>query len=90
MVTKSMQQIYDEYSTAINAIIDSVKQCGYAEFIVMPDPLAGALKVFFTESQLFDIKVDCSPVRGYRFLITKPGLLQKFSNKPNAAYNIRV
>ena len=47
MVTKSMQQIYDEYPTAINAIIGSVKQCEYAKFIIMSDWLAGALKVFF-------------------------------------------
>ena len=83
MVTKSMQQIYDEYSTAINAIIGSVKQCEYAKFIIMSDRLADALKVFFTESKLFDIEVNYSPERGYKFLITKPGLLQKFSNKPD-------
>ena len=83
MVTKSMQQIYDEYPTVINAIIGSVKQCEYAKFIIMSDRLAGALKVFFTESQLFDIEVNCSPERGYKFFITKPGLLQKFSNKPD-------
>ena len=83
MVTKSMQQIYDEYPTIINAIIGSVKQCEYAKFIIMSDRLAGALKVFFTESQLFDIEVNCSPEHGYKFLITKPGLLQKFSNKPD-------
>ena len=49
----------------------------------MSDRLADALKVFFTESKLFDIEVNYSPERGYKFLITKPGLLQKFSNKPN-------
>ena len=83
MVTKFMQQIYNEYPTVINAIIGFVKQCEYTEFTVMSDQLAGALKVFFNESQLFDIKVNCSPERGYKFLITKPGLLQKFNNKPN-------
>ena len=87
MVTKSMQQIYDEYPTVINAIIGSVKQCEYAKFIIMSDRLAGALKVFFTESQLFDIEVNCLPERGYKFLITKPGLLQKFSNMPDRIYS---
>lgn len=87
MVTKSMQQIYNEYPTVINAIIGSVKQCDYAKFIIMSDQLAGALKVFFTESQLFDTEVNCSPECGYKFLINKPRLLQKFSNMPDRIYS---
>ena len=86
MVTKSMQQIYNEYPTVINAIIGSVKQCEYAKFIIASDLLAGALKHFFTESQLFDIKIDYLPGRGYKFLMTKLGLLQKFSNMSDDVY----